>query len=84
MGRENLPAGKADKKDLAMKLGVSRASLYYVRKKPSKDWALKCAMEEALRIHPSYGHRRLALHLHINKKRALRVMKLFGIQPYRR
>lgn len=76
--------GKENKKDLAMKLGVSRASLYYIPRKPSKDWALKCSMEEALRIHPSYGHRRLALHLRVNKKRALRVMKLFGIQPYRR
>ena len=76
--------GKENKKDPAEKLGVSRASLYYVPKKPSKDWTLKCAMEEVLRIHPSYGHRRLALHLRINKKRALRVMKLFGIQPYRR
>jgi len=76
--------GKESKTELAEMLGVSRASLYYVPRKPSKDWALKCAIEEVLRIHPSYGHRRLALHLGVNKKRALRVMKLFGIQPYRR
>jgi len=37
-----------------------------------------------LRDHPSYGHKRLALHLKLNKKRILRVMKLFSIKPYRR
>jgi putative transposase len=41
-------------------------------------------IEEVLRDHPAYGHKRLALHLKINKKRVLRVMKLFGIKPYRR
>jgi len=76
--------GKENKCNLARRLGVSRSSLYYIPKKPSKDWALKCAIEKVLRIHPSYGHRRLALHLRVNRKRVLRVMKLFGIQPYRR
>lgn len=41
-------------------------------------------IEEALRDHPAYGHKRLALHLKINKKRVRRVMKIFGIKPYRR
>lgn len=41
-------------------------------------------IETTLREHPGYGHKRLALHLGINKKRVLRVMKLFGIKPYRR
>lgn len=41
-------------------------------------------IEEVLRLHPAYGHKRLAIHLNINKKRVLRVMKLFGIKPYRR
>jgi putative transposase len=76
--------GKENKTDLAEKLGVSRSSLYYVPKKPSKDWALKCEIEQVLHIHPSYGHRRLALHLNVNRKRVRRVMKLFGIEPYRR
>lgn len=65
-------------------LGVSRSRLYYDPKQPSKDWALKCRMEEVLRIFPSYGHKRLALALHVGKNRALRVMHLFGIRPYRR
>ena len=76
--------GKCDKKRLAEQLGVSRSSLYYVPKRPAKDWALKVAMETVLREHPSYGHRRLALALGVNRKRVRRVMKLFGIQPYRR
>ncbi len=41
-------------------------------------------IEAVLRDHPAYGHKRVALHLKINKKRVLRVMKLFGIKPYRR
>ena len=65
-------------------LGISRQLLYYQHKKPPKDWELKTKIEEALREHPSYGHKRLAIHLQINKKRVLRVMKLFGIKPYRK
>jgi putative transposase len=41
-------------------------------------------IEAALQLHPSYGHKRLAKHLGINKKRVLRVMKIYGIKPYRR
>lgn len=69
---------------LARQLGVSRRSLYHEARMPAKDWVLKVQIEETLREFPGYGHRRLALHLRINKKRVLRVMKLFGIKPYRR
>ncbi len=31
-----------------------------------------------------FGHEQLAIHLGINKKRTLRMMKLLGIKPYRR
>lgn len=75
---------KKGKVALAKDLGVSVSSLYYEKKLPRKDNALKIRIEEALRYHPSYGHRRLALHLSINKKRIRRVMKIFDIQPYRR
>ena len=68
----------------ARELGVSLRSLYYKPKKPDKDWALKCRIEETLREHPSYGHRRLAIHLQMNKKRVRRVMRLYGIKAYRR
>lgn len=69
---------------LAKELGVSRRSLYYQATKPAKDWILKCHIEEVLREFPSYGHKRLAIHLKLNKKRVRRVMRLFGIKPYRR
>ncbi len=63
----------------ARELGVSLRSLYYKPKKPDKDWALKVKIEEVLREHPSYGSRRLALHLHMNRKKVKRVMNIFGI-----
>lgn len=68
----------------AKSLGVSRSLLYYEHKLPEKDWATKQNIEIVLRDHPSYGHKRLAIHLGINKKRIRRVMRMFGIKPYRR
>ena len=72
-----------NKKLLARVLGISRSSLYYKPKKPQKDWEMKTRIEDALHEHPSYGHKRLALYLKVNKKRVHRVMKLFGLRPYR-
>lgn len=74
----------SNKTVLARELGISRASLYYKPKQPEKDWETKQLIEEALRDNPAYGHKRLAIHLGINKKRVSRVMKLYGIKPYRR
>ena len=72
------------KVQLAKTLGVSRASLYYQPKRPLIDQELKCQVESVLTNHPSYGHKQIALELKFNKKRIRRVMKKFGIQPYRR
>lgn len=69
---------------VAKELGVSVSSLYYKKRLPDKDHALKIRIEEAWRYHPAYGHRRLALHLGVNRKRIRRVMKLFDLHPYRR
>jgi transposase InsO family protein len=69
---------------LARALGMSPAALYAVPKQLRKDWALKGRIERLLREHPGYGYRRVALALRINKKRAQRVMRLFGIKAYRR
>lgn len=78
-------AGSETSKTLrAREFQVSRQSLYYKQKKPDKDWALKCQIEEVLREHPSYGSRRLAWHLHLNRKGIKRVMNIFGIKAYRR
>jgi len=65
-------------------IGYSRSHHYYHHKQPAKDWHTKQLIEAVLRDHPSYGHKRLAQHLKINKKRVLRVMHIFGIKPYRR
>ena len=69
---------------LAKKLGVSRGMLYYQHKKPAADEVLKADIEEVMRKHSSYGHKRIALELKLNKKRILRVMKKFHLMPKRR
>lgn len=69
---------------LAKQAGLSRASLYYQKSLPAKDWELKIKIEETLHLKPSYGHKRMADHLGVGKAKVLRVMKLFGIKPYRR
>lgn len=69
---------------LAKKLGVSRSSLYYISKQDEYDEQLRKQIVVVLGIHPSYGHKRIALEFPINKKRVLRVMKKFSIKPYRR
>lgn len=81
------PGTKLTKTAVATRLGVSRASLYYKRTLPAKDLTLKGAIEGVWArsaSHASYGHRRLAIDLGVNKKRMLRVMRLFGLQPPRR
>lgn len=73
-----------NKRELAQALGVSRSLLYYKHKQKEKDWKLKQDIEKALRKFPSYGHKRIAGELEVNKKRILRVMKIYSIKPYRR
>jgi len=75
---------RESKTQLAKKLGVSRASLYYKGKLDTVDEELRKQILVILGMHPSYGHKRIALELPLNKKRVLRVMKKFGIKPYRR
>lgn len=84
MENGNQPARGITKTELAKKLGVSRASLYYRHKRPALDAEVKQQIESVLTDHPSYGHKRIALELKLNKKRILRVMKKFGMKPYRR
>lgn len=70
----------------AKSIGISRSMLYYRHTQPEKDWKLKQQIEEVMSKRPchGYGHKRLATHLRIDKKRILRVMHLYGIKPYRR
>ena len=65
-------------------LGIQRKNIYRERKQPVKDLALKQQIEAVHRAHPAYGHRRVALHLGINHKRAQRVMAKFNLRPPRR
>src|SRR3990167_7346607 len=71
------------KKELAKRLGVSRQSLYYKPKLPAKDLKLKSEIEKVMVKHKRYGHKRIADEMEINKKRILRVMKLFNLKPLR-
>lgn len=65
-------------------LGISKSTIYYQSKKLAKDWELKTKIEEVLSQEPSYGYRRVAQYLRINKKKVQRVMHLFGMRAYRR
>jgi len=76
--------GNMTKTKLAKEMGVSRQALYYKHKQPEKDLLTKGRIEKVLEDHPSYGHKRIAMELKINKKRARRVMKIFNIKPHKR
>lgn len=76
--------GSVTKAALARSLGVSRSSLYYVSKLDAKDWALKQQIEAVLREQHAYGSRSLRDALHIGRHRIRRVMRKYGIKPYRR
>ena len=66
---------------LAQKLGLARSTLYYRSKKKEADEQVKTLMEELMDSNPSYGHRRVALALGWNHKKAKRLMKKFGLKP---
>ena len=52
--------------------------------RPGKNAALAHDIRNAHKIHPAYGHRRMATYLGVNHKRTERVMREFGIVPPRR
>ena len=68
----------------AERLGLSRSALYYQPRLPFKDQLLKSDIERVIMRHRAYGHRRIAMELGINKKRVLRIMKLFNLKVLRR
>jgi len=65
-------------------LGICRKNIYRQVQQSAKDQALKQAIEAVHRQHPAYGHRRVAIHLGLNHKRAQRVMAKFNLRPPRR
>ena len=68
---------------LAKEMGVARSSLYYEPKLPAKDLTLKKQIDNAWVEHPAYDAERLALCLKVNKKRIIRVMKIFKMKVKR-
>lgn len=75
---------RESKTQLAKKLGVCRSSLYYKAKRENLDEEMKKQILIVLGLNPSYGHKRIALEFKLNSKRILRVMRKYGIKPYRR
>jgi len=73
-----------NKSELARELGISRASLYYKPKREAIDREVKSQIEAVLIDHPDYGHKRVALKLKMGHNRIRRVMKRYGLKPYRR
>lgn len=69
------------KSTLARHIGISRASIYYESKLSIKDNEILPAIRRIMRKNPSYGHRRVAIALEIDKKRVLRIMKKYGLKP---
>ena len=70
---------------ISKSLGIGGRNLYNQNTKQNdKDLILKDQILKVLELNPSYGHRRIALALEIGKKRTGRVMKIFGIKPYKR
>lgn len=65
-------------------LNISRSSFYYHSLLDQKDLILKEKIEKVLEDHPSYGHKRIAMELGMNKKPVLRVMNKYDIKPRRK
>ncbi len=84
MFREQELMEKPTKTALAKRLGIHRSMLYYQHKRPIIDEELKRQIETVLTKHKAYGHKRIALELKLNHKRIKRVMKKYGMKPYRR
>lgn len=62
-------------------LNVSKSSIYYEKQLSNKDLRLKARIIQVIDKHKTYGHKRIALELGINKKRVLRVLHKFSITP---
>ena len=64
-------------------LNIPRSNFYYRSLKDAGDSGLKIKIEKVLENNPSYGHRRIAIELQMNKKRIKRVMRKYDIRPRR-
>lgn len=64
-------------------LNIPKSTFYYKSTLDEKDQILKQQIEKVLEDNKSYGHRRIAIHLKLNKKHVKRVMKKYGLKPTR-
>ena len=72
-----------NKKLIAEAMNINRKNIYNQSKKDIKDMSVKADIEKTFESHPSYGHRRLAIELKINKKKILRIMHKYRLKPPR-
>jgi len=63
---------------------INHKNIYHHSKLFVRDLVVKGKIEKSFETNPSYGHRRLALDLAMNKKKILRVMHAFHLTPPRR
>lgn len=64
-------------------LNIARSTFYYKSLLDQKDEELRVKIEKVMEDNKSYGHRRVAKELKLNKKHVKRVMKKFGLKPTR-
>jgi len=62
---------------------INHKNIYHHSKLFVRDLVVKDKITKSFETNPSYGHRRLAIDLNLNKKRILRVMHEFGLKPPR-
>jgi len=74
-------AGQLNKSVLARKLDICRSTLYYKSKMDARDLPVRDLILEVLSSNPGYGHKRIAIELKMNKKKILRIMKKYGLEP---
>lgn len=64
-------------------MNINNKNIYYQGNRLLSDSLVKDKIEDTFKIHPAYGHRRLAMDLQMNKKKILRIMHKFGLKPPR-
>ncbi len=61
--------------------------LTYQQKQQTQDLADEILKEQVLKVlelNPSYGHRRIALELHLGRRKIRRIMQKYDLKPYKR
>lgn len=64
-------------------MDINHKNIYHHSTLLTRDLVVKDAINKSFDTNPSYGHRRLALDLKMNKKKILRVMHEFQLKPPR-